>query len=97
MASLICAEGRRYRFCVVLGIAADTTLCGMRGYKAIAEWAKDLGPKARERFGYRSIAKRYIVPSESIIQDVLVRSLSILLLLCSGGMQPSVRKIKVSD
>ncbi|MDP1934092.1 MAG: hypothetical protein Q8K47_04290 [Nitrosomonas sp.] len=81
----------------MLGIAADTTLCGMRGYKAIAEWAKDLGPKARERFGYRSIAKRYIVPSESIIQDVLVRSLSILLLLCSGGMQPSVRKIKVSD
>jgi len=77
----------------VLGIAADATMCGMRGYKAIAEWAKDLGPKARERFGYRSIAKRYIVPSESIIQDVLVRSL----LLCSGGMQPSVRKIKVSD
>ncbi|MDP1549594.1 MAG: hypothetical protein Q8L97_05480 [Nitrosomonas sp.] len=72
-------------------------MCGMRGYKAIAEWAKDLGPKARERFGCRSIAKRYIVPSESIIQDVLVRSLSILLLLCSGGMQPSVRKIKVSD
>ena len=67
------AEGRRHRLCVVLGIAAGATLCGMRGYKAIAEWAKDLGPKARERFGCRRIEKRYIVPSESIIRDVLVR------------------------
>lgn len=57
----------------MLGIAAGATLCGMRGYKAIAEWAKDLGPKARERFGCRRIEKRYIVPSESIIRDVLVR------------------------
>jgi hypothetical protein len=74
--------------CVVLGIAAGATLCGMRGYKAIAEWAKDLGPKARERFGCRRIEKRYIVPSESIIRDVLVRLIrSISILLCSSGMQ----------
>lgn len=26
---------------------------GMRGYKAIAAWAKDLKPRARERFGCR--------------------------------------------
>ncbi|MDA8383442.1 MAG: DUF4338 domain-containing protein [Betaproteobacteria bacterium] len=67
------AEGRRHRLCVVLGIAAGATLCGMRGYKAIAEWAKDLRPKARERFGCRREQKRYVVPSESIIRDVLVR------------------------
>jgi len=46
----------------------------MRGYKAIAEWAKDLKPKARERFGCRHIQKRYVVPSESIFRDVLVRA-----------------------
>lgn len=68
------AEGRRHRISVVLGIAAGATLCGMRSYKAIAEWAKDLKPKARERFGCRYIQKRYVVPSESIFRDVLVRA-----------------------
>lgn len=67
------AEGKRHRISVVLGIAAGATLCGMRGYKAIAAWAKDLKPKARERFGCRYENKQYIVPSESIIRDVLVR------------------------
>ena len=67
------AAGRRHRLCVVLGIAAGATLCGMRGYKAIAEWAKDLKPKARERFGCRRENKQCIVPSESIIRDVLIR------------------------
>jgi hypothetical protein len=45
----------------------------MRGYKAIAGWAEDLRPKARERFGCRRKHGRYLVPSESIIRDVLVR------------------------
>ncbi len=67
------AEGRRHRLSVVLAIAAGATLCGMRGYKAIATWAKDLKPKARERFGCRSENKKRVVPSESIIRDVLVR------------------------
>ncbi|SER09461.1 DDE_Tnp_1-associated [Nitrosomonas sp. Nm51] len=67
------AEGKRHRLSVVLGIAAGATLCGMRGYKAIAAWAKDLKPKARERFGCRRENKKYVVPSESIIRDVLVR------------------------
>jgi hypothetical protein len=67
------AEGRRHRLSVVLGIAAGATLCGMRGYKAMAAWAKDLSPKARARFGCRRVAKAYLVPSESIIRDVLVR------------------------
>ncbi len=67
------AEGRRHRLCVVLAIAAAANLCGMRGYKAIAGWANDLGDKARERFGCRRENRRYVVPSESIIRDVLVR------------------------
>jgi hypothetical protein len=44
----------------------------MQGYKAIAGWVKDLGTKARERFGCRRENGRYLVPSESIIRDVLM-------------------------
>jgi len=57
----------------VLAIAAGATLCGMRGYKAISDWAQSLGPKARQRFRCRRVNGRYLVPSESIIRDVLVR------------------------
>jgi hypothetical protein len=67
------AQGRRHPLSVVLGIAAGATLCGMRGYKAIAEWAHALGQAARERFGCRRENGRYVVPSESIIRDCLVR------------------------
>jgi len=66
-------QGRRHRLCTVLAIAAGATLCGMRGYLAIADWAKALGQKARQRFGCRYQNKRYIVPSLSIIRDVLIR------------------------
>jgi hypothetical protein len=45
----------------------------MRGYKAISDWAKSLGQKSRERFGCRREGGRYIVPSESIIRNVLIR------------------------
>ena len=47
------SQGRRHRLPVVLGIAAGATLCGMRGYKAICDWAEGLGQQARERFGCR--------------------------------------------
>lgn len=66
-------QGRRHRLAVVLAIAAGATLCGMRGYKAIHDWAKSLGQKARERFGCRYENGRRIVPSEFVIRDVLVR------------------------
>ena len=46
------SQGRRDRLRVVLGIAAGATLCGMRGYKAMSNWADALGQKARERFDY---------------------------------------------
>jgi hypothetical protein len=58
---------------VVLGIAAGATLCGMRGYKAIANWAAGLGQQARQRFGCRRQQGNYLVPSEFVIRDCLVR------------------------
>jgi len=67
------AQGRRHPLPTVLAIASGASLCGMRGYKAIAGWAKSLGPKARERFGCRRENGRRVVPSEYVIRDVLVR------------------------
>jgi Domain of unknown function (DUF4338)/DDE_Tnp_1-associated len=67
------AQGRRHRLPVVLGIAAGALLCGMRGYKAIADWADALGQQARMRFGCRRENGHYVVPSEFVIRDCLVR------------------------
>jgi hypothetical protein len=67
------AQGRRHPLATVLAIAAGAVLCGMRGYKAISDWAQSLGPKARERFNCRRENGRYLVPSEYIIRDVLIR------------------------
>jgi hypothetical protein len=46
-------QGRRHPLPAILAIAAGAILCGMRGYKAIAEWANSLTPKARQRFRCR--------------------------------------------
>jgi len=67
------SQGRRHPLSVVLGIAAGATLCGMRGYKAIAEWANALGQHARERFGCRRENGHYVVPSEYVIRDCMIR------------------------
>jgi len=67
------AQGRRHPLPTVLAIASGAILCGMRGYRAISDWAKSLGPKARERFDCRRENGRYLVPSPSIIRDVLIR------------------------
>lgn len=67
------AQGRRHRLATVLALAAGATLCGMRGYQAIAEWAQSLGNRARERFGCRCEHGRRVVPSQYVIRDVLVR------------------------
>lgn len=48
-------------------------MCGMRGYKAISGWANSLGAKARERFRCRREKGRYVVPSEYVIRDILIR------------------------
>ena len=67
------AQGRRHRLPTVLAIAAGASLCGMRGYEAISDWAKSLGKNARRRFGCYWAKGHYIVPSKSIIRDVLIR------------------------
>jgi hypothetical protein len=67
------AQGRRHQLPTVLALAAGAVLCGMRGYRAIADWAQGLGQKARARFKCRFEKGRYVVPSESIIRDVLIR------------------------
>jgi len=67
------SQGRRHPLSVVLGIAAGATLCGMRGYKAISDWADALGQKSRERFGCRRENGSYVVPSEFVIRDCLIR------------------------
>ncbi|MHC1725463.1 MAG: Druantia anti-phage system protein DruA [Syntrophobacteraceae bacterium] len=66
-------HGRRHRLSTVLAIAAGAVLCGMRGYKAISDWANSLGQKARERFRCRREHSSYVVPSEYVIRDVLIR------------------------
>jgi hypothetical protein len=67
------AQGRRHRLATVLALAAGASLCGMRGYRAMADWVKSLGQRARQRFGCRYLKGHYLVPSESIIRDVLIR------------------------
>lgn len=67
------AEGKRHRIEVVLALSAAAVLCGMRGYKDIANWAKRLGFNACARFQCRFWNGSYVVPSETIIRDVLVR------------------------
>ncbi len=66
-------QGLRHPLPAVLAIAAGAVLCGMRGYKAIAQWANSLSPRARERFRCRRRGGRYPVPCEFIIRDVLIR------------------------
>ena len=66
-------QGKRHNLSTVLAIATGAILCGMRGYKAISDWANSLSPKARQRFCCRYENGKYIVPSETIIRNVLIR------------------------
>jgi len=53
--------------------SAGATLCGMCGYKALSQWAADLGQKARAHFRcccYRNRHRHYAVPSRT---DVVKR------------------------
>jgi len=45
----------------------------MRGYQAISDWAQSLGQKARKRFRCRYENGRYVVPSLSVIRDIMIR------------------------
>jgi len=67
------AQGRCHRLHVVLAITAGAILCGMRGYKAISDWADALSPKARARFKCRCRNRKFYVPCEGTIRNVLIR------------------------
>lgn len=69
------AQGRRHPMRAVLAIAAGATLCGMRGYKAIGQWAQGLGQKGAQRIGCRfdRHTRQYLIPSVTVIRDVLMR------------------------
>jgi hypothetical protein len=67
------AEGKRHQLSTVLSLAAGAVLCGARGYKAMADWVSHLGQKARARFNCTYKDGTYIVPSETIIRNVLIR------------------------
>jgi hypothetical protein len=66
------AQGRRHSISTVLAIATGAILCGMRGYKAIWDWADSLSQNARARFCCRYEKGKYTVPSESVIRNVLI-------------------------
>ena len=66
-------QGRRHRLSTILGIATGAVLCGRVGYKGIAQWAQSLGQDARARFRCRYKEGTFIVPSEYIIRDMLIR------------------------
>ena len=66
-------QGRRHSLPTVLAISTAAVLCGARGYKAISQWAEDLGQKARARFCCRYRNGHYDVPSRTRIRDVLTR------------------------
>lgn len=69
------AQGRRHPIRAVLAIAAGATLCGMRGYKAIGQWAQGLGQKGAQRIGCRRDphTREYLIPSVTVIREVLMR------------------------
>jgi hypothetical protein len=67
------SQGRRHRLSTVLAIVAAATLCGMRGYRAFSDWANSLGHKAKERFCCYYKDGKFIVPSEYVIRNVLIR------------------------
>jgi hypothetical protein len=66
------AQGRSRPLPVVLAIATTAVLCGARGYKAISQWAEDLGQKARARFRCRYRDGPYEVPSRTRFRAVLI-------------------------
>lgn len=66
-------QGRRPRISTVLDIAAGAVVCGMKSDESIADWAESLTQKTRALFRCRYEKGRYVVPSLSIIRNVLVR------------------------
>ncbi|MDQ6950389.1 MAG: ISAs1 family transposase [Mariprofundales bacterium] len=65
-------QGRRHSLPTVLSISVAATLCGAKGYKGISDWANSLGQKALVNFRCRKKNGKRVVPSLSIIRNVMV-------------------------
>jgi hypothetical protein len=65
--------GRRHTLSSVLAIAAGAYLCGARSCLAMSEWAEKLSQGARQGLRCRCQRNHYLVPSITIIRDVLQR------------------------
>ena len=65
-------QGRRHSLASVLAIAVAATLCGATGYKDISTWVNSLGQKALANFRCRRVKGRRVVPSLSVIRNVLI-------------------------
>ncbi len=46
------ARGRRHPFVAILGLAVVATLCGAKGYVAIAEWGRNYGGALAQALGF---------------------------------------------
>jgi len=66
-------QGQRHSLATILALATGAILCGMVGYQAISDWAQDLSPKARERFGCRRRKGYRQVPSCTTFRETLIR------------------------
>jgi predicted transposase YbfD/YdcC len=66
-------KGIRHKLAAVLLVCAAAMLCGAKGAREIAEWARDLDDEARERLHCRRrpTTGELVVPSESTIQRTL--------------------------
>ncbi len=65
-------QGKKHHLPNVLALSAGAVLCGMRGYKDIAQWVHALGQKARSRFRCRKRDGYYEAPSLTVIRNVLI-------------------------
>ncbi len=65
-------QGRRHSLVTVLSLSVAATLCGVKGYQGIFDWANSLGQKARVHFRCRKEKGRRVVPSLSIFRYVLI-------------------------
>jgi hypothetical protein len=65
-------QGRRHPLPSVLAIAAAAVLRGLRGCKAISQWAEDLSQQARARFRCRYRQGRHWAPRRSVLSAVLI-------------------------
>lgn len=64
---------KRHKLCVVLAIVAGANLCGIKRISAISNWAKDLSQEDLKLLGCYWEQNKYVVPSRSLIGDLLMR------------------------